>query len=334
MAKDPAMLWYWGDWNSGTTILNRHLKGCYMDLLHAQFNNGHLSLDEVKTVLGADYDSAWPTLKKKFKIDSDGLYFNGRLDFEKQKRAAYTESRRESRMKSDNDLVKVYLVKDLETGFVKVGSSVDPDRRFAELVYQKSPALSITPAGQRYYDMLFVSDPVERKMEKEIHKHFKSRKMKGEWFDLDDYEIDMLLRTFFHTSIDNKYRTRQRMDNENRNENDIVIQNVTEVEVGASKKFNYTAIQKEYTVSRAEIEEEIFNDFKMMHKFKVDNSEIDIRKLWGRCWDHYSVKPSPPVYGWEWKQKLMIFFNKENENVRPTLKKKTNIDDINLPSYE
>ena len=40
MAKDPAMLWYWADWHSGTATMSRFLKGCYMDLLHAQFNSG------------------------------------------------------------------------------------------------------------------------------------------------------------------------------------------------------------------------------------------------------------------------------------------------------
>jgi hypothetical protein len=94
MAKDPAMLWYWADWNSGTTTLSRFLKGCYMDLLHAQFNSGHLSLDEIKTVLGSDFGTAWPTLQKKFKKDDDGLFFNVRLQEEKEKRIAFTTSRR------------------------------------------------------------------------------------------------------------------------------------------------------------------------------------------------------------------------------------------------
>lgn len=98
MAKDPAMLWYWSDWHSGTSLLSRHLKGCYIDILHAQFNNGHLSLEEIRTVLGQD-QAAWTVLSKKFKQDSNGLFYNERLDHEKNKREAYTESRRQSRLK-------------------------------------------------------------------------------------------------------------------------------------------------------------------------------------------------------------------------------------------
>lgn len=94
MAKDPATLWYWNDWAGGTITLARHLKGCYMDLLNAQFNSGRLSLDEIRTVLGSDFGSSWPTLQKKFKQDNQGLFFNDRAEKEKNKRSSYTESRR------------------------------------------------------------------------------------------------------------------------------------------------------------------------------------------------------------------------------------------------
>lgn len=104
MAKDPAMLWYWGDWHSGTTLMSRFLKGCYMDLLHAQFNNGPLSLDEVKTVLGGDFGQAWPTLQKKFSVNPKGLFFNERLEFEKNKRKAFSESRSKNRLNKTHDV--------------------------------------------------------------------------------------------------------------------------------------------------------------------------------------------------------------------------------------
>jgi hypothetical protein len=106
MAKDPAMLWYWADWNSGTTTLSRFFKGCYMDLLHAQFNSGHLSLEEIKTVLGSDFGQAWPALQKKFAVDQAGKYFNERLEVEKNKRANYTASRKKNLTSSHMDTHK------------------------------------------------------------------------------------------------------------------------------------------------------------------------------------------------------------------------------------
>lgn len=91
--RDPAMLWYWDNWYSGTQLLSRFLKGCYMDLLHAQFNNGHLSLEEIKTCLGSDFGQSWPTLQKKFTRDENGMFFNERTELEKNRRAKFVESR-------------------------------------------------------------------------------------------------------------------------------------------------------------------------------------------------------------------------------------------------
>lgn len=96
MAKDPAVLWYFSDWFTGTATLTRHQKGCYMDLLSIQFNNGRLSLEEIKTVLGSDFGTTWPTLQKKFK-EENGLYYNERLEEEQNKRKKYSESRRKNR---------------------------------------------------------------------------------------------------------------------------------------------------------------------------------------------------------------------------------------------
>jgi hypothetical protein len=109
--KDPAMLWYWSDWGGGTRTFSRFLKGCYIDLLEAQFNSGPLSLEEIKIVLASDFGQSWPTLSKKFKQTAQGLFFNERMEVEKAKRVAFSESRRNNRKgnKTDmNDISKTY----------------------------------------------------------------------------------------------------------------------------------------------------------------------------------------------------------------------------------
>lgn len=98
MAKDPAFLFYPGDWITGTMTLSRFLKGCYMDMLIAQFNSGPLSLEEIKTVLGSDFGTAWPSLQKKFKAEN-GLFFNERLEVEKAKRADFQQHQRDRVLK-------------------------------------------------------------------------------------------------------------------------------------------------------------------------------------------------------------------------------------------
>lgn len=88
MSKDPATLFYWNDWYTGTLTMGRHAKGCYMDLLCAQFNNGHLSEEEIKTILGSDF-TIWDVLRKKFACDENGLFFNKKLDETIKKRKAF-----------------------------------------------------------------------------------------------------------------------------------------------------------------------------------------------------------------------------------------------------
>ena len=125
MAKDPAMLWYWGDWHSGTSLLSRFLKGCYMDLLHAQFNNGFLSLEEIKICLGSDFGQAWPTLQKKFKQSPDGLFFNERLHEEKEKRKKFCNSRgknREGKSKSYEQSYENHMKPHMENANENVNS--------------------------------------------------------------------------------------------------------------------------------------------------------------------------------------------------------------------
>jgi len=97
MAKDPAFLFYPGDWLGGTLTFDRNHKGAYMDLLVCQFNKGHMSLEDVKAILGSDFEGMWENkLKSKFEIDDKGLYYNKKLEYEQDKRKNFTASRRKN----------------------------------------------------------------------------------------------------------------------------------------------------------------------------------------------------------------------------------------------
>ena len=95
MAKDPAFLFYPGDWQGGTMTMSRHIKGCYLDLLVAQFNSGPLSLEEIKIVLGNDFAAWQGSLSKKFKQTETGLFFNERLEAEKTKRVEFSSKQKD-----------------------------------------------------------------------------------------------------------------------------------------------------------------------------------------------------------------------------------------------
>lgn len=120
MAKDPAFLFYPGDWLGGTMTFNRAHKGAYMDLLMAQFNQGCLSQQDVKDVLGSDYEPMWESkLKAKFKQDENRNFYNEKLLAEQKKRKDFTQSRRKN-LEHKGDHVKDHTGTRMENEDVNV----------------------------------------------------------------------------------------------------------------------------------------------------------------------------------------------------------------------
>lgn len=89
MAKDPAFLFYPNDWLGGTMGMSFAEKGAYMELLMMQFNRGHMTTDMIGHTVG----QLWDKIQHKFRLDESGLWFNERLDLEKEKRKLYVKSR-------------------------------------------------------------------------------------------------------------------------------------------------------------------------------------------------------------------------------------------------
>jgi uncharacterized protein YdaU (DUF1376 family) len=96
MAKDPAFLFYPGDYVAGTMYLDFECKGAYMDLLMLQFQKDHMSLHMIKQVLGHRFEHIWSLISDKF-IEKDGKYWNERLRVEKEKRIKFCKSRKDNR---------------------------------------------------------------------------------------------------------------------------------------------------------------------------------------------------------------------------------------------
>lgn len=90
MSKDPAFLFYPNDYLGGTMGMTFEEKGAYMELLMLQFNRGHMT----EHMIGHTIGQLWKNIKDKFTQDDNGLWYNIRLDEEKSKRMAFTQSRR------------------------------------------------------------------------------------------------------------------------------------------------------------------------------------------------------------------------------------------------
>jgi hypothetical protein len=91
MSKDPAFLFYPNDYLGGTMGFNAEQHGLYILALIYQFNNGHFTEIQINSILNNKFE----LIKNKFKTDGL-LYWNDRLDLEKEKRSKYCESRRDS----------------------------------------------------------------------------------------------------------------------------------------------------------------------------------------------------------------------------------------------
>ena len=89
MSKDPAILFYTGDFLNGCTDLTFEERGQYITLLCLQHQKGHLSEKTIRLSVG----SVSVDVLKKFSKDENGNYFNDRMDVEIEKRQHFLDTR-------------------------------------------------------------------------------------------------------------------------------------------------------------------------------------------------------------------------------------------------
>lgn len=95
--KDPAFLFYSSDFLSGTMLMSDEEIGQYIKLLCLQHQKGHLKEKDMLSVCKTYNEDIF----SKFIKDEDGNYYNKRLEYEINKRKAYSESRRNNRRKKE-----------------------------------------------------------------------------------------------------------------------------------------------------------------------------------------------------------------------------------------
>lgn len=88
--KDPAVLFYTSDFLVGCSALTMEERGQYITLLCLQHTTGHLSKKTMTLAVG----TVSPDVLAKFRKDEHGLYFNERMDAEKEARERYMATKR------------------------------------------------------------------------------------------------------------------------------------------------------------------------------------------------------------------------------------------------
>ncbi len=105
--KDPAFLLYYENFIVGIQGFTDQEVGAYFRLLLRQADKGHMTTEDMKNVCQT-YDTSWPKISSKFKIDAEGKFYNKRLQDEIEKRASYCNSRRKNR-EHMNKICKTYV---------------------------------------------------------------------------------------------------------------------------------------------------------------------------------------------------------------------------------
>jgi uncharacterized protein YdaU (DUF1376 family) len=99
--KDPAFLFYSGDFLNGVSDLTMEERGQYITLLCAQHIKGELTEKTIRLLVG----NVSVDVLDKFSINENGNYVNLRLEEEIQKRQKFTDSRRSNGKKGGRPLV-------------------------------------------------------------------------------------------------------------------------------------------------------------------------------------------------------------------------------------
>ena len=87
-----------------------------------------------------------------------------------------------------NNTTKIYIMIDKNTGYYKIGRSINPNFREKTLQSEK-PTI----------ELLYTFDAL-CKDEKKLHNMFISQRIRGEWFKLSDSDID-IVKDFFKNKV-------------------------------------------------------------------------------------------------------------------------------------
>lgn len=228
MANDPAFLFYTGDFHTGTQFFTDEQTGKYLRLLMAQHQHGHLSEKQMLYICKVFDSDIWD----KFEKDEIGNFFNRRLDTEILKRKNFADSRRNNRNKLNNDSLHIYFIKNPDNGLIKIGSSVDVERRVIELKRQYNSELKL----------LFISKKYPQTKEKELHDFFKEKKEINEWYRLSNKDLDEIKLNHIEIHKEGHMIKHMENENENRNENKDIIESDKNEELKFFRKFAHLSI--------------------------------------------------------------------------------------------
>lgn len=124
-------------------------------------------------------------LKRTFRVDQDEIdRLNKQVDTLKEQVDSYLY--RQLSYEPRELKYKTYLMRDTNTGYTKIGKSVNPRTREKTLRGDK-PTI----------DLFFV---IEDNVERELHKAYNEHRIRGEWFNLSEEMINAIMQNYSSTN--------------------------------------------------------------------------------------------------------------------------------------
>lgn len=195
MAKDPAFLFYTNDFISGTQFFTDEQVGIYIRLLCAQHQHGRLSEKHMMHICKT-YDK---DIFSKFTKDSEGNWYNERLESEIVKRKNYSESRSKNR-KSEKNICQSYVqhmenenenIDNNKKGIVKNEvpklnhSAIEiAQRTYYNVKRKKIEPFQVQEIYQTFIDLNY-KDGTDKPPD-EVHRHF------ANWIKFQNIEVEEL----------------------------------------------------------------------------------------------------------------------------------------------
>lgn len=94
--EDFCFTYYDGDAARDKAHMTRLERGAYDDIISAQRKRGHLSTNDIKRVLGSDYEICWPSLEWVLKQDEEQKYFIEWVETSLQRAQKFSQKQKEN----------------------------------------------------------------------------------------------------------------------------------------------------------------------------------------------------------------------------------------------
>lgn len=155
MAKDPAVLFYFQDFLVGTEFMEDAEVGKYIRVLCHLADKGVLTPKQLSFICRSDVPLS---VLSKLTVDDDGNFYQRRMREERERRINYSESRRQNRIKKEDNICETYD-KHMENENENINRDINDTVNKKELLKEKEAKFiqQVHEIGQEYPETMLTN---------------------------------------------------------------------------------------------------------------------------------------------------------------------------------